>query len=213
MAPLLILALVTTMGSDGADGDTTTYTMPDPTGVVNTASAGQLATLLADNPNFGAGDDILDGGAGSDHLFGMGGNDTFVFELDDANVGGTDTDTVWDLNAGDMMSVTSGGTLPDDPTVSTALAGQLVDTPEAGDRTITVSDATNTMNIVVKGIGRDLILGDFNTSGGGGGGGSADADSDYKHFGILATTPWTLLGGLGLAFSGLLRRKKRKDSD
>ncbi|MCW8830305.1 MAG: hypothetical protein OQK32_02175, partial [Gammaproteobacteria bacterium] len=149
-----------TLGRDGGDGDTSQYVMPDTGGVVKTYVLGELATLLANNPNYGAGDDVLDGGAGSDSLVGLGGNDVFYFELDDAS-SGTDTDTVWDLNAGDVLVVASGGSSIPEIDIINALAAQV---PNGNDRTITVTNGTNSMDILVKDIARDLVIGDFDTT-------------------------------------------------
>ncbi len=149
-----------TLGEDGSDGDEEEYSMPDTGGVVATFVMSELPTLLANHPNFGAGADVLDGGPGSDQLVGLGGNDRFVFELDDAT-SGTDTDAVWDLNSDDMLEVTSGGIAQDAATITAVLAAQV---PGGIDRTITVTDGSNSMDIVVKGISRDLVLADFVTN-------------------------------------------------
>ncbi len=152
---------ITTLGSDGVAGDTTQYMMNDTAGVVTAFVSAELPTLLTNHPNFGAGADVLDGGPGSDQLVGLGGNDRFLFELDDAT-SGTDVDTVWDLNAGDVLVVTDAGTSRSSASISAALDAQV---PSGTDRTITVSDGVNSMDIVAKGINRDLVLADFDLTG------------------------------------------------
>lgn len=207
---------VATLGSDGADGDTTVYTMDDNNGYASLANFSaliQMDTLLTYYPNYGAGDDVLDGGPGSDHLFGLGGNDVFVSQLDDAT-SETDTDTIWDLNAGDLIAVTSGGTSLDSATITTALGSQ-TSAPDATDRTVTLSDGTNSVTIVVKDIGRDLLVDDFATAafvpptpvGTPPTPITVTVTEDDGFLGAFSL--WSLLAGLGLGFSRLLNRKKR----
>lgn len=198
-------------GAAGGDGDTNVYTMPDPTGVVNASLMSNLVTLLTDNPNYGAGDDVLDGGPGSDHLFGLGGSDRFLTELDDATSGG-DTDTIWDLGTGDIIVATSAGTSLDEATITAALGAQMA-SPGANDRTVILSDGTNSVTVIAMAIGRDLVIGDFDTTV------TAPvtppvtppatppaaSDSD----GVLGMGLWSLLIGFGLGLGRLFSTRKR----
>jgi hypothetical protein len=103
----------TTPGEAGYPGNTSIHTIPDlahPDPVPDAATVAAIRTYLnttiglnniystfaGDNwAAFGTGADTIDGGPGSDHLFGMGGNDTFVFDRNDA--GSADVDVVWDF--------------------------------------------------------------------------------------------------------------------
>ncbi len=107
----------------------------------------------------GDGDDVIDGGAGSDDLFGMGGTNTFAFELNDAT-SGSDIDVIHDWSAGtaNLINIQVAGESIDETSVNLLIASQVAD---VGDRSFTVSDGTNAMGITVKNIGRDLVLGDF----------------------------------------------------
>jgi hypothetical protein len=108
----------------------------------------------------GTGSDVIDGGADYDNLFGGGGNDTFVFELNDA--GSADVDTVWDFNAtneADVLRLTSSGVSIDSTAIAALVAGQ---TMNGDDRSIAFTNgSTKQVTVVVKGIGRDLIASDF----------------------------------------------------
>ncbi|HIJ85104.1 MAG TPA: hypothetical protein HPQ00_12995, partial [Magnetococcales bacterium] len=149
-------------------GDTAVVALFDTGSSVYSFAAGQLSTLFTSTPGtlngYGAGADTLDGGSGSDHLFGLGGNDVFVFELNDG--GAANVDTVWDFNKNsevDKLKLTQGGTGIDAATRDALLAAQTIN---GADRSIFFTDgASKQVTIVVKGINRDLIASDFCTSG------------------------------------------------
>ena len=119
----------------------------------------RAGTATGTGNSYGSGDDTLNGGPGSDDLFGLGGNDTFVFELTDA--GASDTDTVWDFDVSgtDKLAPKVDGTLLSAPDVSGLVAAQ---TTSGADRIITFTNgASHVDTVVVKGIGRDLTNSDF----------------------------------------------------
>lgn len=102
---------------------------------------------------------MLNGGPGSDQLFGLGGNDVFAFELNDA---GDDTDTVWDFDRNgetDQLKFTAGEFGLDDVGIGQLLASQSAD---GSDRRLTwQDDAGHGLTVVLKNIGRDLMAADF----------------------------------------------------
>lgn len=153
-------ASTTGPGNPGQDGNTDEHRYDDTSGAIYTYVLGRLATILTDYPNYGAGNDTLDGGPGSDHLFGLGGNDTFVFELDDA-YNGNDIDTIWDFNVSgtDMLSLKI-GSVPINMTVRDALiVAQITD---GTDRKLVFSDGINKqVTIVIKNLNRDIVAVDF----------------------------------------------------
>jgi hypothetical protein len=87
----------------GANGDKAPHTYSDDNGnlAAYLSQPSVLRSLLTQYPKYGRGNDTLDGGAGSDQLFGLGGADTFVFDLATAMNG--DTDRVWDFSAEDRL--------------------------------------------------------------------------------------------------------------
>ncbi len=147
----------------GSAGGTSTYTASDAGGnFYNTAlaqvTAGNIYNSTAGTTSgYGSGSDLLDGGAGSDHYFGMGGADTFVVSAQDNVV--SETDTIWDFNrgAGDKITLenTSGGQL------YTYEVNNLLSAATIGaDTTLT---ASNGSTIVIKGV-TDLTAADFNVN-------------------------------------------------
>lgn len=107
----------------------------------------------------GAGNDTINGGPGSDHLFGMGGNDVFVFERSEA--GPLDTDTIWDFDklGTDKLRLTIDGALISSATRDALIAAQA---PSGADRILSFTDgATHRVDIVVKALGRNLVAADF----------------------------------------------------
>jgi Ca2+-binding RTX toxin-like protein len=94
----------------------TAYTLSDNVEVLSLASAGSPGIYGTGNAQsntiYGNGfDNVLDGGAGSDSLSGLGGNDTFVFRAGQAN-----GDVVYEFNgngaaAGDVLRFEGYGTL------------------------------------------------------------------------------------------------------
>lgn len=106
----------------------------------------------------GAGNDILDGGPGSDHLFGMGGRNIFVFEASDG-YSGVDVDIIHDWNKGshNMISLTIDGTRLNETQINEVLATQTGDV----DRTIVHANNSDRVTIIVKDINRPLTLEDF----------------------------------------------------
>ncbi len=137
-------------GMPGGDGDTTQYVMDDTGGVVYTYVSSITDSILTDSFGEGAGNDILDGGPGSDHLYGLGGVDTFVFTLSDAS-SGSDEDVIWDFTTGETIELQSDGSAG---TAASMIAAQTTDSDH---RTITFGG----MTITVKDIARDLEASDF----------------------------------------------------
>ncbi len=151
-------------GQNGAGGTAEQVAWSDTTGGLYSYVAGELAgifsTTSGTSHGVGSGSDTLNGGPGSDDLFGLGGNDTFVFERDEA--GSSDTDTVWDFNRlgeADLLRLTITGTVIDTAARDSLIAGQ---TASGSDREIVFTDsASHTVTIVIKGLGRDLTASDF----------------------------------------------------
>ncbi len=140
------------LGNVGEDGNTAEHRYND-TGSIHTYVFDNRATILTDYPAYGAGIDTLNGGAGSDHLFGLGGADTFVFELNDA-INGNDIDTIWDFNKNsdaDLLRLLITG-VPINQTVRDALiAAQVTD---GLDRKLVFSNgADKQVTIVIKNLG------------------------------------------------------------
>jgi Ca2+-binding RTX toxin-like protein len=107
-----------------------------------------LRTLLANNPGYGAGADVLDGGAGSDQLFGLGGADTFKFDL--ATAGADDKDRVWDLTAADRIELSNGARLTGDALRAIVNAASKVDSDADGavdDLRLSLSQANQSLSI------------------------------------------------------------------
>jgi hypothetical protein len=107
-----------------------------------------LRTLLANNPGYGAGADVLDGGAGSDQLFGLGGADTFKFDL--ATAGADDKDRVWDLTAADRIELSNGARLTGDALKAVVNSAKLVDSDADGavdDLRLSLSQANQSLSI------------------------------------------------------------------
>ncbi|MBF0152548.1 MAG: hypothetical protein HQL64_02275 [Magnetococcales bacterium] len=152
----------------GSAGDTSVVALSDTGSTIHTYVSGQLATIFTSTPGtingYGAGADTLDGGSGSDNLFGLGGNDIFVFELNDA--GAADTDTVWDFDKNseaDKLKLTQSGSVISSATLTSLLTAQ---TASGNDRSIVFTDgAGKQVTILVKGIARNLVAGDFCSAG------------------------------------------------
>jgi hypothetical protein len=107
-----------------------------------------LRTLLANNPGYGAGADVLDGGAGSDQLFGLGGADTFKFDL--ATAGADDKDRVWDLTAADRIELSNGARLTGDALKAVVNSASKVDSDADGavdDLRLSLSQANQSLSI------------------------------------------------------------------
>ncbi|TYQ15366.1 UNVERIFIED_CONTAM: Ca2+-binding RTX toxin-like protein [Acetivibrio alkalicellulosi] len=108
-------------GLDGAHGDTNQHAYEDTTGSIrNYFTEEVLRTLLINNPNFGEGNDIIDGGPGHNELFGLGGNNTFIVKSEDHNDGGT-SNRIWDFKAGDILKLKTTGVLISQVTADTIL--------------------------------------------------------------------------------------------
>jgi hypothetical protein len=148
-------------GYDGADGGTAMVVLSAPTAQTYLRTTLGLATILTTYSSYGAGTDVIDGGAGNDDLFGLGGDDTFVFERSDA--GASDADTVWDFNRNgesDKLKLTVGGQALSASTVAALVAAQ---TTAGADRSIVFASGANQVTILVKGLGRNLAATDFVT--------------------------------------------------
>ncbi|MBU0675761.1 MAG: DUF4347 domain-containing protein [Proteobacteria bacterium] len=146
-------------GTPGAAGDLNQISVADAGGAAYALVTGQVNTL----PSLlhGAGNDTLDGGPGSDALFGMGGTNTFVFESDDAPIANNDTDTIYDFTNGtnNKIRLTTGGILLTELSIEGIFAAQ---TTSGTDRWIGhAAGGTHSVTIVVKNINRDLVKADF----------------------------------------------------
>jgi len=95
-------------GSGGADGSTQQYTYDDITGSIHGYfTQAVLRTILTNNPTFGRGNDIINGGAGNNNLFGLGGINTFIVDSEDNAV----RNVIWDFKYGDRLLLNNNGTL------------------------------------------------------------------------------------------------------
>ncbi|MBF0425958.1 MAG: hypothetical protein HQL66_09100, partial [Magnetococcales bacterium] len=152
----------------GAAGDTSVVMLTDTGATIYNYVSGQLANIFTSTPGttsgYGAGSDTIDGGPGSDNLFGLGGNDVFVFELNDA--GAADVDTVWDFDRNgeaDKLKLTQGGSVIGTATLNAIIAAQ---TASGNDRSIVFTDNAGKQDtIVIKNIGRNLVASDFCSAG------------------------------------------------
>ncbi len=146
-------------GGKGGDGLTIQMLLPDTGSGHHTEALAKISSDWFSDKSGGGGDDILDGGPGSDELFGMGGSNNFIFESDDAT-SGIDVDSIHDWNKGNdnKISLTTGGRILTDKKINSLLPGQTVD---GEDRTIVHGPSGSQVSIVVKNIDRDLVLEDF----------------------------------------------------
>ncbi len=110
----------------------------------------------------GAGDDVIDGGPGSDHLFGMGGTNTFIFEVTDGSTSG-DIDTIhdWANGLNNQVDVRINDESVDAATIEAFVASQ---TADGDDRLLMIEINGITSGLAIIGIGGDLVADDF-TSG------------------------------------------------
>ena len=112
-------------GLGGADGDEHQYTYDDSTGsIFGYFTEAVLRSLLVNNPNFGGGNDIINGGAGFNNLFGLGGYNTFIVDSADNAV----RTVIWDLKYGDKLLLQNDGIL-----VSEITTGSVLDNAVYGD--------------------------------------------------------------------------------
>jgi hypothetical protein len=150
--------------SQGSDGSATHVRYEDVDGDLWDYVYGQRSEICSSTSGttngVGAGADSIDGGAGSDELFGLGGDDTFVFERNDA--GSSDVDTIWDfdrLSEADKLALRVGGALIGSSARDALIAAQ---SASGSDRSIVFSDGgSHSVTITVKRIGRDLTTDDF----------------------------------------------------
>lgn len=163
----------------GVQGDNSIHVLPDDAGgTLYSFVLQKLPDVFIDNPNlqlpyggrtasgYGGGSDVLNGGPGSDQLFGLGGNDVFVFELSGVD---DDTDTVWDFDRNgeaDRLALTIGGNELDmfaiDIAIDRFLATQSAD---GADRRLVWRDAAgHGLTVLLKNIGRDVVAADFLTT-------------------------------------------------
>ncbi|SLM27868.1 exported hypothetical protein [Desulfamplus magnetovallimortis] len=153
-----------TDATPGSTGDTAVYTYPDASSaIIFLKTTIGLANILNDyaGPNwasYGTGNDTIDGGGGSDDLFGLGGNDIFLFEL--THAGATDEDVIWDFNVSgsDTLSLKNGGQYIDNATKEGIIAGQIIN---GNDRSLVFSGSGHQITITIKNIGRNISEGDF----------------------------------------------------
>ena len=112
-------------GATGHDGDTDEHRYNDSTEAIrNYFSESILRTILINYPEYGAGNDIINGGSGSNELFGLGGNDTFIVDSTD----GPKRDRIWDFKPGDLLQLKTSGSL-----VSNEAMGSVLNVAETSD--------------------------------------------------------------------------------
>ena len=110
------------IGSDGGNGNSfgvdgstgTSSTFANLGGDLSSAHASVLSDITNTstaifNTATGNGNDIINGGGGSDHLFGMGGNNRFVFDVADAGASDVDTIYDWDQGASNLIELRDNG--------------------------------------------------------------------------------------------------------
>jgi len=154
------------IGKDGTNGHGNTIYISDMTGngAVYNFVKDHLEYILLSYTSYGNGNDTINGGPGSDHLFGLGGNDAFVFELTDA-VSGNDIDTIWDFcknGDNDKIKLTIGGTSITNQAKSELISKQKTSGDTDKDREIVFTDGGQyQVTIIFKDIGRDIELTDF----------------------------------------------------
>jgi Ca2+-binding RTX toxin-like protein len=134
----------------GANGDNAPHTYSDDNGnlAAYLSQPSVLRSLLTRYPKFGNGNDALDGGAGSDQLFGLGGADTFKFDL--ATAGADDKDRVWDLTAADRIELSNGARLTGDALKAVVNSASKVDSDADGavdDLRLSLSQANQSLSI------------------------------------------------------------------
>lgn len=157
---------VSQYGITGVSGSDTPLTFVEDGGIgsyreaVKTkVDAGYFTGLLS-----GAGSDTLDGGPGSDDLFGLGGADVFQFEVTDAAAINNDTDTIHDFAVGtDRIHILNNGVLIDAAMRNALLITQTAN-PTAMDRTLVYTEGSDSVTIVVLGVGNDLLASDVPTN-------------------------------------------------
>ena len=153
-------------GGNGGAGSTNKVIYDDSSGNLYSYVSGQLTSIFGSTPGtlngVGTGADIIDGGAGNDHLFGLGGNDIFVFEITDA--GASDVDVIWDFNRlgeGDKIRLTNDNNIISNTDINSIIASQVAN---GNNRTIIFNDGGGKqVSIEVKNIGRNLVVADFDS--------------------------------------------------
>jgi hypothetical protein len=159
-AGILTFSGLISYGQPGDDGSTDSVIQADTGGAVHAAAMAKIVSGYFDTNLGGNGNDELDGGPGSDVLLGMGGTNTFVFEVNDAT-SGSDVDTIYGWNDGsaNLIDLRIGGSTFDLTQVDAVVASQ--EGAGVGDRSLVFRDACNQVTIVVKNIDRDLTSADF----------------------------------------------------
>jgi len=153
-------------GGNGGAGSTNKVIYDDSSGNLYSYVSGQLTSIFGSTPGtlngVGTGADIIDGGAGNDHLFGLGGNNIFVFEITDA--GASDVDVIWDFNRlgeGDKIRLTNDNNIISNTDINSIIASQVAN---GNNRTIIFNDGGGKqVSIEVKNIGRNLVVADFDS--------------------------------------------------
>ncbi|MBF0137807.1 MAG: hypothetical protein HQL65_16375 [Magnetococcales bacterium] len=107
----------------GSAGDTTAHYCFDTSGSIYTYLSQEsiLRNVLTNYPGYGSGNDLIDGGAGSNELFGLGGSDTF--QIDSADAG---DNRIWDLTASDVLTLKTSGATLSSAALDTVLATKTV---------------------------------------------------------------------------------------
>ena len=151
-------ANTTQYGVAGVDGSVTPLTVSETGGigsqrevVKSYVNAGYFTGLAS-----GDGADTLNGGSGSDDLFGLGGADIFQFEITDAPAANGDIDTIHDFVSGtDTIQLLNLGAPIGIVARDNMLSAQTA-APTANDRTLVYTEGSNQLTIVVLGVGNNL---------------------------------------------------------
>ncbi|NLD91241.1 MAG: hypothetical protein GX639_01090, partial [Fibrobacter sp.] len=110
---------------DGAHGGTGEHRFSDASGSIKSYFTEEvLRNVLTNYRFYGSGNDIIDGGAGSNELFGLGGSNTFIIESDD----NATHNRIWDFKVGDKLLLKTDGT-----TISAISVGNVLSTATYGD--------------------------------------------------------------------------------
>lgn len=108
-------------GVSGANGDTNQHSYNDSTGAIKSYfTLTVLRNLLTNYPGYGAGNDTINGGAGTNDLFGLGGNNTFIID----SVNSSTLDRIWDFKVGDKIKLETSGEVISQASANAVLAGE-----------------------------------------------------------------------------------------
>ncbi|MDP4103308.1 MAG: hypothetical protein Q8935_00025 [Bacillota bacterium] len=91
---------------NGANGNNNVHIYADNSGSIHSYfTDAVLRNIWINYPYYGNGDDIINGGPGSNDLFGLGGSNTFIIDSADTPV----RNRIWDFKAGDKLYLEKSG--------------------------------------------------------------------------------------------------------